>query len=121
MKSRTDREAALIQFNNSELLEVLAANDFPGIPKIGHSKGLPREVLVTMILEYRPALQTDALAQDRAVMSRTFKKYWDRIQGQATTVQCPECADGKVEGGKLLRCSDIAVAACKARNAKFIP
>lgn len=116
MKSREELREFLQQFNTSELLSIAVYNEFPNIHRVGPSKGIPRDVLINMLVDFKPLKDTEALTEVRRRIEAFVKRYWKRFKGQAPDKQCPECILGKEEGGKLLRCSDLAVAVCFTKN-----
>lgn len=116
MKTRLELELFLEQFNTSELLSIVVFNEFPGVHRVGPSKGIPREVLIDMLIEFRPMPDTEALTSVRQRSEAFVKRYWQKLKGQAPDPQCPECILGKIDRGKMLRCSDMAAAVCFTRN-----
>lgn len=113
-----EAENALSMVNNSELIAIAQANEFPGMPTVGASKGMPRSELIKLLVEFKPVDMADveALLPVRQKIEAFVKRYWTRLKGQAPDPQCPECIHGKEDRGVFVRCSDVGVAMCYLKN-----
>jgi hypothetical protein len=110
----------LDDYNHTELVAIAAANDVPGFHKSGATKGVPRAHLIRM-LEGLEALEIPEPLDDiRSEIEEFVRRRWSRLKDQMSLDQCPHCRGGHVRRGDFKRCSDLSVALCFNRNAKFM-
>ncbi len=117
---RARLEKELERFNTSELISMAVFNEFPGFYKTGASKGVPRDVLVDMLITFRPPETVEAMGHTRSRIETFTKRWWRKLSAQVREPQCPECRKGVMEKDKLIRCSDVGAAICFLVNKEHL-
>lgn len=92
------------EFNDSEL--VLLCH-WAGLPA---SRAIPREVLLESIESVQPIDFKNSVDEKRKKLSSWLKRYWERIQMQASKRVCPSCH----------QCRDLQVLECYFANRKYL-
>lgn len=113
--------SALDKYNYTELVAIAAANDVPGFTKSGATKGVPRKVLMHLLENLEGLEVPEPFADIREEIETFVRKRWARLKDQmGADSACPHCRGGHVRRGDYRRCSDLSVALCFGRNAKYM-
>ncbi len=75
----------LDKINHSELVALV---QWIGVPA---SRAVPREVLIEALKSLQPFSFYDPVEEKRQHLSEFLKRYWKKIQMQATKKACPNC------------------------------
>lgn len=111
----------LDELNLTELSELAARNDIPGFNSVGVAKGYPRHVILYALRNLESPGADPAMTTERDTIQRYVKKHWERFRSQAPYKQCPWCLEGWVDkNGVKVRCTDLQVADCYAKNADML-